>query len=154
MFSSLRHARRRAISIGPQSMADAYETIELFRRREQDSASSADSLYTSSQKADPWSEGGLDFHVANTGTTKNLTEKQNVEDDGEVNEFSIQSSPTRQNVTSDKLDSNRDTGAIEKKYRKVFSQLEKPRVRYDVEVVTKIIIYSGTLNYPGIFQLN
>ena len=27
--------------------------------------------------------------------------------------------------------------------REMFSKLEKPRVRYDVEVITKLIVYSG-----------
>ena len=31
----------------------------------------------------------------------------------------------------------------EKEEREMFSKLEKPRVRYDVEVVTKLIVYAG-----------
>lgn len=31
----------------------------------------------------------------------------------------------------------------EKEDREMFSKLEKPRVRYDVEVITKLIVYSG-----------
>ncbi len=31
----------------------------------------------------------------------------------------------------------------EREEREIFSRLEKPRVRYDVEVVTKIIVYAG-----------
>ena len=31
----------------------------------------------------------------------------------------------------------------EKEEREMFSKLEKPRVRYDVEVVTKLIVYIG-----------
>ncbi|KAI7621048.1 hypothetical protein KC319_g18587, partial [Hortaea werneckii] len=27
--------------------------------------------------------------------------------------------------------------------REMFSQLEKPRIRYDVEVVTKLVVYAG-----------
>ena len=33
----------------------------------------------------------------------------------------------------------------EKEEREMFSKLEKPRVRYDVEVITKLIVYSGML---------
>lgn len=32
----------------------------------------------------------------------------------------------------------------EREEREMFSKLEKPRVRYDVEVITKLIVYSGT----------
>ena len=28
--------------------------------------------------------------------------------------------------------------------KEMFSRLEKPRVRYDVEVVTKLVVYTGT----------
>ena len=31
----------------------------------------------------------------------------------------------------------------EREEREMFSKLEKPRVRYDVEVITKLIVYSG-----------
>jgi len=31
----------------------------------------------------------------------------------------------------------------EREEREMFSKLEKPRVRYDVEVVTKLIVYAG-----------
>ena len=31
----------------------------------------------------------------------------------------------------------------EKKDRKMFSMIEKPRIRYDVEVITKLVVYAG-----------
>jgi len=36
-----------------------------------------------------------------------------------------------------------DRRLYEKEEREMFSTLEKPRVRYDVEVVTKLIVYMG-----------
>ena len=33
----------------------------------------------------------------------------------------------------------------EKEEREIFSKLEKPRVRYDVEVITKLVVYTGML---------
>ena len=39
----------------------------------------------------------------------------------------------------------------EREEREMFSKLEKPRVRYDVEVITKLIVYSGmcgTSSFP------
>lgn len=33
----------------------------------------------------------------------------------------------------------------EREEREMFSKLEKPRVRYDVEVITKLIVYTGKL---------
>ena len=32
----------------------------------------------------------------------------------------------------------------EREEREMFSKLEKPRVRYDVEVITKLVVYTGT----------
>jgi hypothetical protein len=36
----------------------------------------------------------------------------------------------------------------EREEREMFLRLEKPRVRYDVEVVTKLIVYSGMQHFP------
>lgn len=47
------------------------------------------------------------------------------------------------NVDSNPQLSNQHTSQYEKEEREMFSRLEKPRVRYDVEVVTKLIVYSG-----------
>ena len=38
-----------------------------------------------------------------------------------------------------------DRRQYEKENKEMFSKLEKPRVRYDVEVITKLIVYSGTV---------
>ena len=37
----------------------------------------------------------------------------------------------------------------EREEREMFSRLEKPRVRYDVEVITKLIVYSGKSGNPS-----
>ena len=37
-----------------------------------------------------------------------------------------------------------DQREYEREDREMFSGLEKPRVRYDVEVITKLIVYTGT----------
>lgn len=44
----------------------------------------------------------------------------------------------------------------EREEREMFSRLEKPRVRYDVEVVTKIIVYAGraTSEYMLLYSSN
>lgn len=36
-----------------------------------------------------------------------------------------------------------DIQAGERDEQEVFSQIKKPRVRYDVEVVTKLVVYAG-----------
>ena len=39
----------------------------------------------------------------------------------------------------------------EREEREMFSKLEKPRVRYDVEVITKLIVYTGTCGMSSLF---
>ena len=41
----------------------------------------------------------------------------------------------------------------EREEREMFSRLEKPRVRYDVEVVTKLIVYTGKFGIPLLANL-
>lgn len=36
-----------------------------------------------------------------------------------------------------------DAREYEREEREIFAKLEKPRVRYDVEVITKLIVYTG-----------
>ena len=42
----------------------------------------------------------------------------------------------------------------EREEREMFSKLEKPRVRYDVEVITKLIVYTGTCIMSSLAILN
>ena len=37
---------------------------------------------------------------------------------------------------------------IQREEKEMFSKLEKPRVRYDVEVITKLVVYTGMLIPP------
>ena len=41
----------------------------------------------------------------------------------------------------------------EREEREMFSKLEKPRVRYDVEVITKLIVYSGIFGMSPLAML-
>lgn len=42
----------------------------------------------------------------------------------------------------------------EREEREMFSKLEKPRVRYDVEVITKLIVYSGRCGISSLAMLS
>ena len=42
----------------------------------------------------------------------------------------------------------------EREEREMFSKLEKPRVRYDVEVITKLIVYTGMCRISSLAILN
>ena len=52
-------------------------------------------------------------------------------------------SDSNQNIPGIMRSPSQDRRQNEKEEREMFSMLEKPRVRYDVEVVTKLIVYSG-----------
>lgn len=49
LFTSIRHPRRRAISIGPQSEADAYETLAYREKRRRESISEQSQHLTGEQ---------------------------------------------------------------------------------------------------------
>ena len=145
LITSMRHPRRRAVSIGPQSEADAYETLAYRAKRRRESMSAgyvgsvspmADhtkeiSLEDASPPSSPTNASKLDAYEHMMGTGSNLMTVVPNED----------GSPTyvmkhQEQVLGDGTLQDRDE-------KEMFSKLEKPRVRYDVEVVTKLIVYSG-----------
>lgn len=137
MVESIRRPtlRGRSISVGPQSAADAYEALAYreFRRRQSNGKSQS-----FRGKAD-------------------LEDRKRRKEDclGEVPEASIPQTGLEAGdegaaMLSDGLcpgptsqKGSRATGEEQYEDRDVFSQLVKPRVRYDVEVVTKLVVYAG-----------
>lgn len=148
IITTIRHPRRRAISIGPQSEADAYETLAYRekRRRESLSGGSRESpVDTDSKPNGP--------HVLSRKTSK-LDQYEDmmgrgspssaVEDDTKIPRSSPLPPPEYNTSRTDE--------------KEVFSQIKKPRVRYDVEVVTKLVVYAGipwvVINSaPPVFEL-
>lgn len=150
MVESIRHptTRGRSVSIGPQSAADVYETLAYRERRRRDSMNSNPSLRSKSSNVELAStkeeDGSGRALTSGAKSPLNRYEQQM----GEVTE-----SPTENGATAfpeyneDEMDES-----------KVFSQLVKPRVRYDVEVVTKLVVYAGiawfaTAGIPIIFEV-
>lgn len=137
MVESIRHptTRGRSVSIGPQSAADAYETLAYRERKRRESVSSNNSLGNKSSNADlrqkyeDQSSRGAQTSGAQKSSVAqyermmgqgNAASPIGVEDDGVF------------------LEQN-----DEQEEREVFSSVVKPRVRYDVEVVTKLVVYTG-----------
>ncbi|KAI5795618.1 phosphatidic acid phosphatase type 2/haloperoxidase [Geopyxis carbonaria] len=111
--SLVRSIRRpRSDSVGPQSAADAYETLAYREKRRRES-SAAPSAATSTISRD------IEKYEQEMGT-------------GNVDTTAL-------------ADGNHDDDDEEREEREVFQKIEpfRPRVRYDVEVVTKLIVYSG-----------
>ena len=44
---------------------------------------------------------------------------------------------------------NEEERQIQREEKEMFSKLEKSRVRYDIEVITKLIVYTGMLSHPN-----
>ncbi|KAL1969659.1 hypothetical protein VTN77DRAFT_8212 [Rasamsonia byssochlamydoides] len=123
ILTSIRHPRQRAVSIGPQSEADAYEALAYREKRRRESTS--DQTKSPSQRPVAGrTQSKLEEyeHMMGMGTPRHSPEAA----------ASVETSPTAEPT---------DTEAADE--QEMFSRIMKPRVRYDVEVVTKLIVYSG-----------
>lgn len=153
----MRHPRRnRAVSIGPQSEADAYEALAYREKRRRESITSLGATSPSIKESNG-SAGYFDhvkpnnqpFKVPSSGlpptlTSSNLALYEQMMGSGTA----VYTPPT---PVSDVAYPHNNTGRSasedrrqnEEEERQMFSKLEKPRVRYDVEVITKLIVYTG-----------
>lgn len=150
MLSSIRR-RKRTISVGPQSEADARELIasrQQLRREEKAAGGPKPKSSSSSLKAP---------------TTPSIAEVQNpmTPDESPESASYMIPEPNASNISTSSLQVNApgrelltppasengnlsDSGKEdEKNDQKMFSTLEKPRIRYDVEVITKLVVYAG-----------
>lgn len=137
IITTIRHPRRRAISVGPQSEADAYETLAYRekRRRESQSGGNRDSPADGENKPN-----GTD--VLSRKPSK-LDEYEDMMGRGSPQSGTVEMDvniPRSSPLPPPEYNTSR------KDEKEVFSQIKKPRVRYDVEVVTKLVVYAGT--YP------
>ncbi|KAJ9612182.1 Long-chain base-1-phosphate phosphatase [Cladophialophora chaetospira] len=136
--------RRRAISIGPQSEADAYETIAYRNKRRRDSLNPTEGLTTTKEESIPPSspESG---YVEPTGTTQGRKRSSSVEMFRAQMGTGVEALSSVPATASDGKPQRQqdDQAADELQEQQIFSGIQKPRVRYDVEVVTRLIVYSG-----------
>ena len=158
MLSAIRHPRRnRAVSIGPQSAADAYETLAFRQKRRRESMSSVVSSstihrngkherdsadYFSVVKPSSKSNGLLAPRSLPTPASSSTSLYESMQDKTLAVHAPL--TPDSMNEQNDTVRSaSQDRRENEKEDREIFSRLEKPRVRYDVEVITKLIVYTG-----------
>lgn len=126
--------RTRSDSVGPQSAADVYETLA---HRENGRGESTDSRVTA--PAIHKRGGGTDvvgFKINNYEGEMGMERVENVDGNGEATVEAV----------GEKLPGGRGGGyGVEERREEaeIFMRIEKPRVRYDVEVVTKLFVYSG-----------
>jgi hypothetical protein len=143
LIDGIRHPRRRAVSIGPQSAADAYETIHYRQKKRSESISSlqngeANGSPISPERAKQFStETFVPSSPISASNTPRL-DLGNVSANGfpPFSDAAVYSAnPTPAEEMGDFIS--------EQEKQSIFDQLQRPRVRYDVEVVTKLIVYTG-----------
>lgn len=159
LLNSIRHPQKnRSVSVGPQSAADAYETLAFREKRRRESVTSlaekvsAAEERTRSQHTESYfdpkpsrnaSSRFLASSMPPTPALSNLDLHQHMTGV----ELAVYTPPTPDpGLTVPgtlKRHLSDDQRQYEKENRDMFLRLEKPRVRYDVEVITKLIVYSG-----------
>ena len=179
LITSIRHpGRGRSVSIGPQSAADAYETLAYRERRRRESIESssnnAGELRSKGSMQELSSNGGgvgFDGQERSPSRNRNLgiggtspNYHQNHGWDDKVRGFEKQMGEGTVLVGSPAAsveNGNAGPGLTEEPdmyvaqqneddlgEREVFAKLVKPRVRYDVEVITKLVVYAGKFFFP------
>jgi hypothetical protein len=158
---NLAHPRKRSVSVGPQSAADAYETLAYRNRRRRESVSSLDGgvpegaawepsprlqskkpQTPSLEKAEPQLLGAS---LLPTPMQSRVHSYEQMMGTGRVNNATTPPPDNGTDIAGDTVQFSQtltdEENETEK--RELFMMLMKPRVRYDVEVVTKLIVYSG-----------
>lgn len=155
LLTTFRHPRKRTISIGPQSQADAYEAMavrDIARRASLSSESAygvptwngvdaAVSVAPSSPRAQQDRaplNSTADSSSALEGNMR-VAQLNQQSKGGKASNMARNQSSRNQNFREVFVDDE----FINKDDVKMFSILQKPRVRYDVEVITKLIVYTG-----------
>ena len=158
LVSNLRHPRKRTVSVGPQSEADARELIANRERQRRNSRSGSQGerrKHARQARREVSSPGSSPVHgtlaedIAVTsppdsagssyleaGSASNARSRPLLQVDA-VNPALLTPPASDGGASSD---SGRED---ERKDREMFSALEKPRIRYDVEVITKLVVYAG-----------
>ncbi|KAI0181642.1 PAP2-domain-containing protein [Hypoxylon sp. FL1284] len=147
--------RGRSVSVGPQSAADAYETLAYRDRRRRESGS------VGSQPGLRSKASVQDMAVQDDNSNNNRSSTSPAARSSAVSRPPLRQKPSdfekqmgegtvvvRPAETNGKENGSAEPAVYigsqdELGHKEVFSKLVKPRVRYDVEVVTKLVVYCG-----------
>ena len=141
LLSNFRNPRRRRVSIGPQSEADAREHLanrEIKRKASQDAVDIQHRGSRSALRDEARHEAPLLEEPLEQAQDKTVDGVSNASLQARGSGTNLLSPST--NVQDASSDSSRED---EKNDRRMFSLLQKPRTHYDVEVITKLIVYTG-----------
>ena len=153
----MRHPRRsRSVSIGPQSEADAYEALahrDKHRRENTQEKTIVNPSVDEKSTGDPSYFGVTTSNSASKHLTTGLLPTPSPSD-GDLNQSMLGAetalyTPLTPASGSNSVNTSRQSSQArrqdEREEREMFSKLEKPRLRYDVEVVTKLVVYTGKI---------
>lgn len=140
VVESIRHptTRGRSVSVGPQSAADAYETLAYRERRRRESIGSNGSLRSKGSIRDLRDGRGAD--ADGKATASGVHGGALAEYERQMGAGSVLASPTEEEPGFEFDETLEEEQAAS---RDVFIKLVRQRIRYDVEVVTKLIVYTG-----------
>ncbi|KAG9245387.1 sphingosine-1-phosphate phosphohydrolase-like protein [Calycina marina] len=180
LITSIRHpGRNRSVSVGPQSAADAYETLAYREKRRRDSltlapnereaGSSNRSLNRQSSMSPVQQNGlrstrsdddqqGMVSQASGNSSSRGAIVNKKPQAPGlsrlgsfeqQMGQGHVTYTPSTPAFAEDEDDDaeimvGQEVGIEEKE---IFSRLEQPRSRYDVEVVTKLVVYTGKQSY-------
>ncbi|KAF2764980.1 hypothetical protein EJ03DRAFT_320266 [Teratosphaeria nubilosa] len=146
MFNKLRHPRRRKVSIGPQSEADARELIADREQRRRNSQFERNNA--SDRSARQWAnKTPLPTPTSISEDAASITsgEPACYLDVGSASgvHLQVEAAGPRLLTPPPSDGGGSSDGEETKQDREMFSHVEKPRIRYDVEVITKLVVYAG-----------
>ncbi len=173
IITSIRHPRKRAVSIGPQSAADAWETLAYREKRRRESVSSTGAvssdviiqpsarvdlgpddnyfpILASDEESGSYGVSTMSKPLPAIGSLQSSTTSRVDSYEKMMGQGTSPYIPPTQSTGPSENSRMSATGSEvqrqeEREEREMFSKLEKLRVRYDVEVVTKLIVYAGKL---------
>nr|POE72315.1 dihydrosphingosine 1-phosphate phosphatase [Quercus suber] len=162
MMSNLRNPRQRSVSIGPQSEADAREFIANREQRRRDSRTDDRSPRARPSISTLRGAGVPTIALPSSATDDIALATPTADMDDSINGSYMEAGNVRHRATvsaggtslpvasvdakllTPSLGVNRSIGKEdEKNDQEMFSSLEMPRIRYDVEVITKLVVYAG-----------
>jgi hypothetical protein len=161
MLKNLAHPRKRSVSVGPQSAADAYETLAYRNRRRRESVNSRDgpvpeeSVWTPASEdrpSRPKEQTPLGVGLLPTPMASRVHSYEQMMGRGRTDASTSNMEKHLSNATPppEQEGENDFAGEVlfsleeaESEKREIFMKLTKPRVRYDVEVITKLVVYAG-----------
>lgn len=137
------------MSVGPQSEADAYETLAYREKRRRESLSNGKMTAPVPEETEnDHSASRLDAQPRLTHKQSKLHEYENMMGTGSPRIATGVDTGSRLSPETEPFP-DLEPEPVEPDEDEVFSQIKRPRVRYDVEVVTKLVVYSGMILFDS-----